>query len=117
MSFWLEYGSREAQPLVDFADELAATPAGRPGICFGPLSVPTTLERLYRQARLSGAAIIDPHGYLLDRPPPTKRAREHFPWLAQTPRPTTQPEWEQWMQQGIDHQLSPRLCGDEVSPS
>lgn len=117
MSFWLEYGSREAQQLVDFADELAATPAGRPGICFGPLSIPRTLESLYREARVGGEAIVDPHGYLLDRPTPTKRARDHFPWLAQTPRPETQQQWEQWMQQGVDHQLSTRLHGDAGPPS
>lgn len=116
MSFWLEYGSNEARQLVGFADELAATPAGRPGICFGPLNAPTTLEPLYRQARISGAAIVDPHGYLLDREH-TKRSRDHFPWLAQTPRPTTQPEWERWMERGLDQQLSARLCGNAGPPS
>jgi hypothetical protein len=117
MSFWLEYGSNEARQLVAFADELANTPAGRPGICFGPLNAPlTTLEPLYRQARASGEAIIDPHGYLLNRDH-TKRSRTHFPWLAQTPPPTTQPQWEQWMQQGLDHQLSARLCGNAGPPS
>jgi hypothetical protein len=116
MSFWLEYGSNEAQQLVDFADELASTPAGRPGICFGPLNAPTTLEPLYRHARVSGEAIVDPHGYRLDLDP-TVRSRRHFPWLAQTPRPTTQPQWESWMQQGLDHQLSARLCGDAGPPS
>lgn len=117
MSFWLEYGSREARPLVAFADELAATPAGRPGICFGPLNAPlTSLEPLYRQARTSGEAIVDPHGYLLDREH-TKRSRDHFPWLAQTPRPTSQPEWERWMERGLEHQISPRLCGNVGPPS
>ncbi|SOJ54609.1 hypothetical protein MSIMFB_02098 [Mycobacterium simulans] len=117
MSFWLEYGSNEARQLVAFADELAATPAGRPGICFGPLNAPaTTLEPLYRQARASGEAIVDPHGYLLDRPP-TERSRNHFPWLVQTPRPTTRPEWEQWMERGLGHQLSARLCGNAGPPS
>lgn len=116
MSFWLEYGSNEARPLVAFADELAATPAGRPGICFGPLNAPTTLEPLYRQARVRGEAIMEPHGYRLDREH-TQRSRDHFPWLAQTPRPETQPEWEQWMQLGVDHQISERVCGDAGPPS
>lgn len=117
MSFWLEYGNREAPELVAFADDLARTPAGRPGICFGPLNGPTTtLEPLYREARVRGDAIVEPHGYLLDREH-TARSRRHFPWLAQTPRPETQPEWETWMQQGLDHQLSARLCGDAGPPS
>jgi hypothetical protein len=67
MSFWLEYGNREAADLVAFADELAQTPGARPGVCFGPLNNPTTLEPLYRQARAEGNAIVEPHGYLLDR--------------------------------------------------
>jgi hypothetical protein len=117
MSFWLEYGNREAPELVAFADELAQTPAGRPGICFGPLNNPTTLEPLYRQARAEGNAIVEPHGYLLDRDPHTARSRNHFPWLAQTPRPETQPEWEQWMRQALDHQLSARLLGNAGAPS
>ena len=98
MSFWLEYGNREAPELVAFASDLAQTAAGRPGICFGPLNGPTTLEPLYRQARVEGNAIVEPHGYLLDLDH-TARSRNHFPWLAQTPRPATQPEWEQWMRQ------------------
>ncbi|WP_304113641.1 hypothetical protein [Mycolicibacterium bacteremicum] len=118
MSFWLEYGSNEARPLVAFADELAITPAGRPGICFGPLNAPTTmLEPLYRQARANGEAIVEPHGYLLDREPHTARSRNHYPWLAETPRPDTQAEWERWMQRGLDHQLSERLCGNVGPPS
>jgi hypothetical protein len=116
MSFWLEYGNREAPDLVAFANELAQTPAGRPGICFGPLNGPATLEPLYRQARAEGNAIVEPHGYLLDRDH-TARSRNHFPWLAQTPRPETQPEWEQWMQQALDHQLSARLLGNAGAPS
>lgn len=116
MSFWLEYGNKEALQLVAFADDLAQTPAGRPGICFGPLTGHPKLERLYRQARVRGDAVVDPHGYLLDRKH-TKRSRDHFPWLALTPRPETQPAWEQWMQQGLDHQTSARLCGDAGAPS
>lgn len=116
VSFWLEYGNREAPDLVAFADDLARTPAGRPGVCFGPLNGPTTLEPLYRQARAQGNAIVEPHGYLLDLDH-TARSRNHFPWLAQTPRPATQAEWEQWMQQALDHQLSARLCGNAGAPS
>jgi len=114
--FWLEYGNREAPELVAFADELARTPAGRPGVCLGPLNGLTTVEPLYRRARAAGEAIFEPHGYLLDRDH-TARSRTHFPWLAQTPRPTTRPEWERWMQQALDHQLSARLHGNTGAPS
>lgn len=114
--FWLEYGNREAPELVAFADVLAQTPAGRPGVCFGPLNGPTTLEPLYRQARALGEAIVEPHGYLLDREH-TARSRNHFPWLAQPTRPATQPQWEQWMQDGLDHQLSAALRGNVPEPS
>jgi hypothetical protein len=116
VSFWLEYGSREAPDLVAFADDLAQTPAGRPGVCFGPLTIPATLEPLYRQARARGSAIVEPHGYRLDLGH-TDRARNHFPWLAQTPRPTTQAEWEQWVEHALDHQLSGRLRGNVGAPS
>lgn len=114
--FWLEYGNREAPELVAFADDLAQTPAGRPGLCFGPLNGPTTLEPLYRRARAAGDAIVEPHGYLLDLDH-TARSRNHFPWLAQTPRPTTRAQWEQWMQHALDHQLSARLQGNAGGPS
>ena len=114
--FWLEYGNREAPELVDFADVLAQTPAGRPGICFGPLNGPNTLEPLFRRARASGDAVVEPHGYLLDRDH-TARSRNHFPWLAQTPRPATQPQWEHWMQAGLDHQLSAQMRGGGPAPS
>lgn len=114
--FWLEYGNREAPELVAFADDLAQTPAGRPGVCFGPLNGPTTLEPLYRRARASGDAIVEPNGYLLDRDH-TARSRNHFPWLAQTPRPATRAQWEQWMQAALDYQLSGRLQGNAGPPS
>lgn len=109
--FWLQYGNREAADLVAFADDLARTSAGRTGVCFGPLNGPTTLEPLYRQARAAGEAIVDPHGYLLDLDH-TARSRKNFPWLAQTPRPATQGEWERWMQHSLQHQMSARLRGN-----
>jgi hypothetical protein len=114
--FWLEYGNREAPELVAFADVLAQTGLGRPGVCFGPLNGPDRLEPLYRQARAAGDAIVEPHGYLLDRDH-TARSRNHFPWLAQPTRPATQQQWEQWMQEGMDHQLSAQLRGNGPAPS
>lgn len=114
--FWLEYGNREASELVALADELAQTPSSRPGICFGPLNGPTTLEPLYRLARISGEAILEPHGYLLDRDH-TARSRNHFPWLAQTPRPATRAQWERWIQDAVDHQFSAGLRGNVGVPS
>lgn len=115
--FWLEYGNREAPQLVAFASELAQTAAGRPGVAFGPLNHPhTTLHGLFEQARLAGDAILDPHGYLLDRDH-TARSTNHFPWLARTPRPATQQQWEQWMQDALDHQLSAALRGSAPEPS
>lgn len=117
MTFWLEYGSREARELVAFADELARTAAGRPGICFGPLNNPDTmLEPLYQRARARGPAILDPHGYLLDLGH-TARSRKHFPWLAEAVRPATQAQWELWMQRALDHQLSMDLRGTGQPPT
>jgi len=114
--FWLEYGSKGARELVAFGEDLAQTAGGPSGVCFGPLNAPATLEPLYRRARAVGDAIIEPHGYLLDRAP-TARSNKYFPWLAQTPRPATRPEWERWMQAALDHQLSARLQGNASSPS
>jgi hypothetical protein len=114
--FWLQHASNEASQLVAFADDLAQTPAGRPGVSFGPLNAPATLNRLFEQARLAGDAILDPHGHALDRTP-TERARRHFSWLARRPRPATQPQWEQWMQDALDHQNSSALRGAARTPS
>jgi hypothetical protein len=114
--FWLQYGSRQATEVVTLADELQGAMAGRPGVVFTPVNVPGTLRPLYQHARARGDAVLDPGGFLLDRDP-TKRAEEHFPWLVQNPRPTNQAEWEAWIQQGLDHQLSPDLRGGEDLPS
>jgi hypothetical protein len=114
--FWLQYASRQASEVVNFADELEGAPAGRPGVVFAPVNAPSTVRRLYEHARQRGEVVMDPNGYLLDRPP-TKRAEKYFPWLAQTPRPTDQAGWEAWIQQGLDHQLSPELVGGEGPPS
>lgn len=114
--FWLQHAANEARQLVALADELAQAPAGRPGIAFGPVNVPKTLNELFEQARNAGDAILDPHGHALDLPP-TKRAQQHFPWLAQNPRPATQTQWEQWMQDGLDHQQSAALRGSAPAPS
>jgi hypothetical protein len=114
--FWLQHASNEARQLVAFADELAQLTAGRPGISFGPVNTPGTLNDLFEQARLAGDAVLDPHGYFVDRAP-TARARQHFPWLVASPRPATQPQWEQWMQDAMDHQLSAALRGSAPPPS
>lgn len=115
--FWLQHASNEARQLVAFADELATTPSGRPGVAFGPVNVPGTLNSLFEQARAAGDAILDPHGHLLDDRPHTQRRRDHFPWLTLTPRPATQTQWEAWMQRGLDHQRSSDLRGSGPAPS
>ena len=114
--FWLQHASNEARQLVGFADELGQTPSGRPGVAFGPVNVPGTLNPLFEHARLAGDAILDPQGHALDRTH-TERAREHFPWLTLNPRPATQTQWEGWMQDALDHQLSPTLRGNAPLPS
>jgi len=114
--FWLQHAANEARQLVSLADELAGTPAGRPGVAFGPVNVPNTLNGLFEQARGLGDAILDPHGHTLDLPS-TRRAEQHFPWLARSPRPATQAQWEQWMQDAIDHQRSTKLRGSARPPS
>ncbi len=100
--FWLQHASNEAQDLVDFADELGSD-GSRPGVVIAPVNVPDRLDPLYRQARAAGAVIVDPNGHLLDRAH-TKRARDHFPWLATTPRPDDQAGWEAWMNDALEHQ-------------
>jgi hypothetical protein len=114
--FWLQHASNEARQLVVFADELAQTPPGRPGVAFAPVNAPRTLNELFERTRRAGDAILDPHGHALDLPP-TKRAQQHFPWLAENPRPATQPQWEQWMQRALDHEQSAELRGAGPPPS
>jgi hypothetical protein len=115
--FWLQHASREARELVGFADELAQTTQhSRPGIAFGPVNAPSTLNGLFQRARQLGDAILDPHGYLLDRDA-TRRAQQHFPWLAQAPRPATRQQWEAWMLAALNHQLSADLRGRGPGPS
>ncbi len=114
--FWLQHASNEARQLVSFAAELGQQPHGRPGISFGPVNAPGTMNELFEGARLVGDAILDPHGHFLDREH-TKRSRDHFPWLALSPRPATQTQWEQWVQAALDHQLSPTLRRSASPPS
>jgi hypothetical protein len=114
--FWLQHAARSAEQLVAYADELAHEPAGRPGIIMAPVNAPNTLTPLFQRARASGDAILDPNGHLIDRTH-TERARNHFPWLAQDPRPGTQAAWEAWMEQGVAHQLSAALRGTGAGPS
>lgn len=98
------------------ATDLAQTPAGRPGVAFGPVNAASVVNGLFQQARQAGDAIFDPHGLFIDRPH-TTRSRNHFPWLAQTPRPATQAQWERWMQDALDHQHSQALQGPGPPPS
>lgn len=114
--FWLQHASNEAEQLLTFADELGQTPAGRPGVALGPVNVPKALNAHFQRARGAGDAILDPHGQMLDLDP-TKRSEKHFPWLALNPRPATQAQWQQWMQQALDHQLSAALRGSASLPS
>jgi hypothetical protein len=114
--FWLQHASNEAEQLLTFADELGQTAAGRPGVALGPVNVPKALNAHFQRARRAGDAILDPHGQMLDLDP-TKRSEKHFPWLALNPRPATQVQWQQWMQQALDHQLSAVLRGSAPPPS
>jgi hypothetical protein len=114
--FWLQHTSTEADLLLALADELAETPAGRPGVSLGPLNVPGRVTKLFERARMAGDAILDPHGHALDLPP-TDRAEKHYPWLALEPRPATQEQWEEWMESALDHQMSSALRGSTPGPS
>lgn len=102
--FWLQHANREAPELVAFADDLERTEGERPGVLMAPVNASVTVNALYQRARAAGPVILDPHGHLLDRKH-TKRASDHFPWLTQTPRPDDQTAWENWMRQGLRHQL------------
>jgi hypothetical protein len=108
--FWLQHSRNNANEQVALLGDLTNSPAGRPGMSFGPLNAPTTLNPLFAQVRTAGDAILDPHGLLLDRDH-TETRRTHFPWLTENPRPSTQAEWEAWMQAALDHQNSSALRG------
>ncbi len=112
---WLQQAANHARDLVDFADDLSNAPAGRPGVLFAPVNVPSTLSELYETARSKGDAAVDPSGYLIDRPA-TKRAEENFPWLVEA-RPQTQAEWEAWMTQALEQQVDPQFIGSAPVPA
>ena len=111
--FWLQHAAREADELIAFANELAATGDGRPGVVIAPVNAADRVDSLYRTARAAGAVILDPNGHLLDRDH-TERSRNHFPWLARTPRPDDQAGWEAWMSEALEHQRRRRRS---VAPS
>lgn len=114
--FWFQHSRNNTKEQVALLGDLAKTPAGRPGMSFGPLNAPNTLNPLFAQVRAAGDAILDPHGLLLDRDH-TDNRRKHFPWLTQDPRPKSQSEWEAWMHAALDHQNSAALCGTGPPPS
>lgn len=114
--FWLQLGSTKGADLVAYSDALAVQPGGRPGTVLAPVNVPVTLNPLFEAARLKGDAFLDPIGHCIDREP-LKRAEDHFPWLAKTPRPKSQTAWEDWMKESLDHQLSTTLRGAAPAPS
>ncbi len=62
--FWLQHAYNEPEPLVDFADVLAGSPAGRPGIVFAPVNSESTLARLYQKARAKGESFPFPERLL-----------------------------------------------------
>lgn len=114
--FWLQATGQKADEVVAFADTLGGSAAGRPGVSFGPLHAPATLNGLFQQARGRGDAILDAHGHLLDHQH-SQRREDRFPWLCEDPRPATQTEWEAWMDASLEHQRSAALSGGGPEPS
>lgn len=114
--FWLQATTQKADEVVAFANTLASSPAGRPGVSLGPLHTPATLNGLFQRARGGGDAIVDAHGHLVDRPHSQQR-EDRYPWLAENPRPATQAEWEAWMLTSLQHQSSAELSGNGSPPS
>ena len=114
--FWLQHGNRDAESLVAYADDLALQPGGRPGVVLAPVNSSTKVNALFQQARSKGDAFLDPVGHSLDRDP-TKRSKDHFPWLVQSPRPDTKATWKAWMERGVAHQLSAELRGTGQGPT
>ncbi|HEY4280210.1 MAG TPA: hypothetical protein VGM91_18445 [Conexibacter sp.] len=114
--FWLQATARGAEEVLAFAGTLAGTPAGRPGVSFGPLYTRATLNDLFQRARVEGNAMVDPHGYLVDKEH-SKQRESRYPWLTQDPRPVTQAEWEDWMRASLQHQGSAALQGAGAPPT
>jgi len=116
--YWLQHTRNEADALVSFADVLAPTPAGRPGIVLTPANTPSTLRGHYERARTGGETFLDPCGHFMDQKPPSKARQRDYPWLdASYTRPTTTDEWRAWIRQSLEHQLSPGLQGVAPPPS
>jgi hypothetical protein len=115
--FWLQHAYNEPEPLVDFADFLAGSPAGRPGIVFAPVNSESTLARLYQKARAKGEAFLSPSGYFMDHKPASKQREKTYPWLdASYMRPTDSKQWGEWMRLSLDHQQSSALSGVSGPP-
>jgi hypothetical protein len=101
---WFQHGATRGDELVAFLASIS-TPGQQPGLLASPVNAPATLRRIYQRARALGPVAFDPCGHLADRPH-TKRSRDHFPWLAASPRPSTRDEWRDWIRSGLDHQLA-----------
>jgi hypothetical protein len=115
--FWLQHAYNEPESLVDFADVLAGTPAGRSGIVFAPVNSGSTLASLYQKARAKGEAFLSPCGYFIDHKPKSEQRAKTYPWLdASYNRPTTSTEWAAWMRASLEHQQSTDLCGVAAPP-
>lgn len=114
--FWLHYGTNHGGLLVAYANDLASEPGGRPGVIMAPVGIAATVSTLYQEAR-SGDAIVDPSGHILDLLPHGSQRQQNFPWLNKAPRPANRQGWEEWMKDGVDHQLSPALRGKGPEPS
>lgn len=116
--YWLQHTRNDADSLVRFADVLAPTPAGRPGVVLTPANSASSLRALYEHARGGGEAFLDPCGHFRDQKPASRFRQRDFPWLDATyARPTTTGEWRSWMRLSLDHQLSAGLHGVASPPS
>ena len=116
--FWLQQTRNDAEALVRFADVLAPTPAGRPGVVLTPANSPRTLRGLYERARGQGEAFLDPCGHFMDLKPSSKARASNFPWLDSSyTRPTTTAAWRTWMRLSLDHQLSAGFHGSAPAPA
>mgnify|MGYP003693810207 CR=1 FL=1 len=90
---WLlpEDAYNEPEALVDFADVLAGSPAGRPASSFCPRQQREHAGAVVRKTRFKVSPL--PSGYFIDHTPSTQRART-YPWLdASYTCPTNASDW------------------------
>jgi hypothetical protein len=114
--FWLQHTYTGAHDVVDVADELENDTGMRPGVVLVPVNAESTLKKLYIEARKGGSVFLDASGWWIDREP-KKLNKKSYTWLdAATTRPASVGDWEHWMQQSLDHQMSAALRGNAAAP-